>query len=124
MVISSRAMNHLARNPRALIEFQMTGKVPRGRRPDSPLIRLLETLTPRARMSIEGVSIYRLGYNTHYVFRNAEQLYRWVKPSEDVFGSYPAETAKNHRFSGTISLDELLKSSKRHPEWVVKERVP
>ena len=74
-MISKAAMSYLARNPRAMIEYQVTGREPRGGRPDSPLIRLLESISPRARIAIEGVRIDQLGYCTHHEFRNAEHCF-------------------------------------------------
>ena len=117
-MVSKSQMDFLLKSPRAMMEYHVLGRLPRGKRPDSPLIRLLETLTPRERIAIEGIRISNLGYSTGHEFRNAEQLYRWLKPANEVFWAYPAINVQNARFAVRLSLSDLLTFARRYPDWV------
>jgi hypothetical protein len=104
------------RSGKRLMDFRHSGKRPTPSIPSSPLITLLETLTPRDRQEIKGVRITTLGYNNGMVWANAEQLYRWIKPSSRVFGSYPADGYMDRRFNKKLVVNDLLDSSTKYPD--------
>ncbi|MDD3575467.1 MAG: hypothetical protein PHT38_01125 [Halothiobacillus sp.] len=117
--MNSKQMRYITRNPRALMEFQTTGRLPRMKRLDSPLIRLLEQYTPRQRMQMRGVRLHPdLGYQTGMQFHTGEQLYRWVKPSAEVLEceNIPAESYRNKRFNRELTEDDLRKHCASLPE--------
>jgi|SRR5690554_781734 len=108
--MNSHQMRYLATNPRAMMEFRATGRLPRMVAPQSPLITLLETLSPHDRQAMRGVMLHpSLGYLTSIRFHNAEQLYRWLKPAPQMLEgeSHPAESYRNKRFNQTLGLDDL-----------------
>lgn len=110
--MNQKQMRYITRNPRALMEFQATGRLPRMLRLDSPLIRLLEQYTPRQRTQMRGVSLHPdLGYQTGMRFNTGEQLYRWLKPSAEVLDceNIPAESYRNKRFNRVLIEDDLRK---------------
>lgn len=111
----------ITRNPKAAMRFHMTGKVPRLVTPQSPLITLLETYTPRDRLQMVGVRLLpNLGYTGGMTFRNAEQLYRWLKPAPQMLEGecWPAESRRIKRFQKRLTEDELIQSCAQWPEWL------
>lgn len=108
--MNSRQMRYLATNPRAMMEFRATGRLPRMVTPGSPLITLLESLSPRDRQAIRGVQLHpSLGYLGGIRFHTAEQLYRWLKPAPQMLEheSWPAESYRDKRFSRKLRLSDL-----------------
>lgn len=72
----------ITRCPKATMRHLMTGEVPKLVVPRSPLITLLEKYSPRDRLDMIGVKLtHTLGYTGGITFRNAEQLYNWLKPA-------------------------------------------
>lgn len=114
--MSQNAINHMMRNPSAYLRYQATGELPRGVRPSSPLIDLLSKISPRDRLEIKGIRIHTLGYSNSMVWQNAQQLMNWLKPSEEVFGSYPAGSYQDKRFRRVLTLDDLRSASSHCPE--------
>lgn len=115
-------LRQLMRNPKAMMDYQMYGRVPRGERPDSPLITLLERYTPHDRLRIRGIRIASLGYTNSHLWQNAEQLYRWLKPSNEVFGSYPAGSYQKASFRKRLTPDDLKAASMHYPDNVKPSR--
>ncbi|KRW83693.1 hypothetical protein [Marinobacter sp. P4B1] len=108
--MNSRQVHHLATNPKAMMEFRATGRLPRMVVPSSPLISLLESLSPRDRQAIRGIQLHpSLGYLGGIRFHTAEQLYRWLKPAPQMLEheSWPAESYRDKRFHQKLSLDDL-----------------
>lgn len=105
---TAKQLKRLAINPTDYIRFATTGKLPEGMRPSSPLISLLEGLGAANRMRIVGLVVdQRLGYSGSRRFANAEQAYRWIKPSDEVFGSFPAESWRIKRFDKQLTVADL-----------------
>ncbi|WP_019583836.1 hypothetical protein [Thioalkalivibrio sp. ALE16] len=116
---TSGAIRHMMRNPRELIDFETTGRVPRPMRVESPLIDLLRTLSPRDRMCIEGIQLSpELGYHYAGFFRNAEVLLRWLEPDGEVFegDTWPAESWRDKRFRQRLTLADLKPFVANWPE--------
>lgn len=113
---NSQKYRELARNPRAFMEYQRTGNLPQGVRPDSPLIRLIESIPPAKRGQYVGVVVSdKLGYTGRRVFHDAHQALNWLKPSAEVFGSFPAESHRLKHFSKTLTLADLSACCSRSP---------
>lgn len=92
-------------------DMLLTGRVPRMIVPDSPLIKLLECISPRDRVHLRSVCVHpNLGYSSGASFQNAEQMLRWLKPSNRMLEneSWPAESHRIKRFSKQLSFDDLL----------------
>jgi hypothetical protein len=105
-----KQMRELVRSPKAAVRFITTGKLPRITTPTSPLITLLETFTTMERKNIVGVQLTpKLGYNIGLRFRDAEQLYRWVKPSLQVLEgeTWPAEECRLKTFQRKLTWADL-----------------
>lgn len=93
------------------IHMLRTGRMPRSVVPKSPLITLLEQLSPRARAQIRGLTVGEaLGYMGSRQFRTAEQAYRWCKPKPTMYEteSWPAESWRIKRFSATLHIEDLM----------------
>lgn len=108
-MVTPKQMKRLATNPADYMRFVTTGKLPEGVRPQSPLIDLLNQLGARERQHIVGLTIdSRLGYEGRRTFHTAEQAMHWLAPSTEVFGTFPAESWRNKRFSKRLYLEDLL----------------
>lgn len=115
---NSKQLHHIATNPHAYARFQMTGQLPAMVRPQSPLITLLEALTPRERIAIVGLTVNSdLGYLGSRQFHSAEAALRWLKPASEMLESqsWPAESHRNKRFTSAIYLDTLVAQASRVP---------
>lgn len=108
--MNARQAKWIARHPKAQMEYRVSGKVPRIIYPNSPLIRLLESMGPRDRLAIRVVRLSpRLGYQTGQQFHTAEQLYRWLKPSSEMIEGepFPAESFRIKSFLRPLTLADL-----------------
>lgn len=106
-------LKHLARSPKAMMDFQMRGKLPNAVRPDSPLIRYLESISPRERINITNIRLSpSLGYQSGAQFSNAQVMLNYLKPSAWVVGNYPAESYRIKAFSKQITKD-LFQAAQR-----------
>ena len=119
-MIKSKTLNHLARNPKALMDFYATGKLPQMANPSSPLITLLRSIHPSELRLITAVRIDRsLGYNSNTPFQNAAQALNWLKPSYSA-QSYPSESHQNKRFNRVLTIDDLAECA-NVPEMIRKD---
>lgn len=119
-MVTPKQLHRLATNPQDLMRFQATGKLPAGVRPDSPLIRLLESIAPVARLRVLGLKVGpALGYRGSRTFQNAEQALKWAKPSSEVFGSFPAESWRMRIFEVELNVQHLVENSASVPEDLV-----
>jgi len=122
-----KQIRRLATDPVAHMRFAVTGRLPEIVRPQSPLITLLERLSPQDRSTIVGVLVTPdLGYIAPGLrMNNAEQLLRWIKPSPEQFVDRPtpAESRRIKAFNGPLYLDDLLACATRYPQ-NLKTRYP
>lgn len=112
--MNSQQANWIAKNPKAMMDYKLRGRVPRLVRPQSPLITLLETFTPTDRLRIRGVQLSpKLGYQTRLKFHNAERLYRWLKPYHEIIEgqAFPAENFRHKGFTRPLRSDDLKSHS-------------
>jgi hypothetical protein len=118
---SSKQIRRLATRPQDMMRFQLTGKLPQGVKPHSPLLDLLDRIPPRDRIELRGLTIDpRLGYAGSRIFANAEQAMRWLRPDDEMFEPWPAESWRIKMFSGPIQLATLLECAPQVPEPVVE----
>ena len=105
------------------MRWQATGRLPRGDKPEGALISLLQSLSPRDRIALRGVTVDRLlGYNGSRQFGSAEQALRWAAPEAEVFGSFPAKSWQV-RTVMRVTLDDLLAKTAQAPAGI-RERYP
>lgn len=115
-------IRQLMRSPSAMAKYQMTGKLPSGVAPQSPLIELFKLLGPGRLERIQGVTIdHRLGYEGSRFFGSAYQAMRWVHPAPEVFGTFPAESWRIKSFSSKLYLDDLLACASNYPSTLIDE---
>lgn len=107
----------LATNPHDALRYQMTGRLPQGIKPKSPLIDLLQAIGPRDVERIRGLRLNpRLGYVGPHTFDTAGRALRWLAPSEEVFGAFPAESRRIPTFHKKLFLDDLLDAGAMIPD--------
>lgn len=93
-------------------------------RPKSPLITLLKALGPGELGFIKGVTVGpSLGYSGTHRFDFASQALRWVCPSDEVFGSFPAQSWCIAGFQKTLYLEDLAQCCSEFPQRLF-ERYP
>lgn len=113
MAIDSKTLSQMAKNPRLLMEYQATGRVPAELKrspPKGPLIDLLGTIYPRELARITAVVVGEsLGYTGARRFHNAAQALQWVKPYHA--HNVPAESWRNKRFTKQLTIDDLAQCS-------------
>ena len=80
--IDQRSLSLLMKRPGAMSRFLTTGALPSVAKPSSPLITLLESLSPRDRSRIVGLKVGpALGYNGSRQFHTAHQALSWLIPA-------------------------------------------
>jgi hypothetical protein len=110
-------LKRLATRPDEYMRFVTTGRLPRGIKPQGPLVELLSAVTPRDRLLLRGVRIdARLGYVGAVDFANAAHAWNWLAPSREVFGSFPAESRRDKRFTQQLFIEDLLECCSNFPE--------
>ena len=106
--MNSDQMKKLIRSPMAMMRYQTTGQLPKGIKPQSPLITLLEAINPADRARIVGVRVgQELGYSGSRQFHTAAQALRWIKPKEEVFDGFPADSWIIRHFQRRLTIDDL-----------------
>lgn len=87
--MKNRELNHLMRNPKALMEFNATGRYPRARRTVStPLRELLESIPRYDWPKYKGIKLSRaMGFRCSARFSSLCQLYTWLGGNNEVVGN-------------------------------------
>jgi hypothetical protein len=114
--MNSKQMNRLAKSPKAMMDYQATGRLPRMVSPSSPLIDLLERIGYRRLDRILGVRVGpELGCQRTHTFRSAAQLLKWLKPADQIVEgeSFPAEQHRIKNFQKTLTEDDLRRHCHR-----------
>ena len=115
-----KQLRRLATNPQDLMRFQATGQLPRGTKPTGPLIELLNAIGGRDRCNIRGVVVdERLGYMGTRRFETAQQAFLWVRPSDEVFGSFPADSWRIKDFVRPLTLEDLQECCTTFPDGIL-----
>jgi hypothetical protein len=110
-MINSRILHRIAVDPVARIRLITTGRLPGTVKPASPLIDLLERITPRDRALIRGLRVGPdLGYLGSRMFHTAEQALRWLKPHTEMIEGqiWPAESCRIKNFQRVLHIEQLL----------------
>ncbi|EMZ44862.1 hypothetical protein OFL75_18715 [Pseudomonas aeruginosa] len=119
-MVDRKALHLIARNPRLHAQYVRTGRVPEFKKPESPLITLLESINPRDRLAITAVVIGpALGYSGRRCFQNAAQALNWLKPQYTA-ASYPSESWRIKRFAQRLGIEDLAECA-QVPEGIIKE---
>ena len=116
-------MRELARNPVAYQNFLTMGKLPELISTKGPLISVLQSMTPRERLAVVGLTVGpSLGYQGKRIFNNAEQALRWCAPDNQMLArqSWPAESWRIKNFNQKLSVVDVLKQSTKFPEEIGK----
>lgn len=117
---TSQQLRRLATSPYDLMRFRRTGQLPEGVKPSSPLITLLERISPRDRGQILGLRVDEgLGYAGSREFHTAAHALNWLKPAPEVFGTFYAESWRLKDFQRELFLEDLMSRSSCFPEHVV-----
>jgi len=110
-----RRIRELMRNPRAMMNFKATGKLPLvpDREKPSPLVVLLLTLTPRDLLQIGPMTVCpELGYRCQNTYRNARLALNWLYPDHISDTSSPADARRDRVFEAQnpkLSLEDLAR---------------
>lgn len=122
----SKIMKRLATNPKAMMEFQARGKMPRLREAlETPLLRLLKSMAPRDRVRFQGVKLSpKLGYQSNAEFRDAEILFRWLGGHGQMgeWETLPSETVAIRSFNKPLTLQDLKAHCQSFPEQKPRKR--
>lgn len=114
--MKSSVIQHLLRNPTALVRYHATGQLPSEHVPSSPLITLLEQLGPGQLVHIRGLTIdQRLGYQGTRTFAWAAQGLDWLKP-RDRFRPPASEGWRDKGFQSALYLEDLAECCACLPE--------
>ena len=120
-MVSSAQLRRLATRPSEYVRFVTTGQLPRGVRPQSPLIDLLKQVSPHDRGHIQNLVIdTRLGYEGSRQFATAAHAMHWLAPAPEVFASFPAESCRNKRFQERLYLHDLVAAGARVPDGLLQ----
>lgn len=114
---TNRQIKRISTNPAAYARFITSGKLPESVRPSSPLITLLEQLSPHDRQTIRGLTVDpRLGYSGSRMFSSAEAALRWAAPSQEMVEGepWPAESWRIKAFAVPLFLEDLLQLASSH----------
>ena len=118
---TARQLHRLATNPHDMMRFQRTGRLPEGVKPASPLITLLDRISPRDRVQIVGLRVdQRLGYSGSREFHTAAQALAWLRPAAEVFGTFYAECWRIKDFRSELYLDDLKSCCANFPEQLAR----
>lgn len=114
---TQRQIQHMLRRPALMARFHLTGQLPRGIRPQSPLIDVIQKIAPRDRLRMMGFRVDpSLGYSGSRQFHNVAQGLRWLAPEEEVFESFPAESWRIKNFRQRLTFEDVAKCCARVPE--------
>jgi hypothetical protein len=108
---NSKALHYLATHPAEYAKFTRTGKLPRERVPQSPLIDLLQALGAGNLGDIRGLTVdHRLGYNGSRTFQFGTQALRWLCPTGGLYGhqTAPSESWQDGRFQKKGYVQNLV----------------
>jgi hypothetical protein len=114
---TQRQIQHMLRRPSLMARFQLTGQLPRGIRPQSPLIDAIQKIALRDRLRMTGFQIGpSLGYSGSRQFHTVAQALRWLAPDDEVFDSFPAESWRIKNFRQRLTFEDVAKCCASVPE--------
>ncbi|MDA8663443.1 hypothetical protein N9L66_00585 [Porticoccaceae bacterium] len=99
----------LQRSGKALLDFQMTGRLPTVIEARSPLIDYLSSLSNMELSSLKHVRIGpSVGYNTVQSFSDGHQLLRFLRPDKFMPRTWPAESYRLKSFCTEVTRQMLV----------------
>lgn len=122
---TSRQIQHMLRRPSLLARFQLTGELPHGTRPQSPLIDAINRISPRDRSRMLGMRIDpSVGYSGSRRFHTVAQALHWLAPEQEVFGAFPAESWRIKNFRRRLSFEDVARCCASVPDDIVRRYAP
>lgn len=105
--MDSKTLHRLATNPKAMLNYKLTGRLPSFVPPSSPLITLLQSLHPRERVQVASLTVSAsLGYRGLHSFRNAQHALNWAVPEGT--SSMPASASwQIKQYRKLLTVDDL-----------------
>lgn len=111
---------YLIRNPKAMMLYRYTGKLPNIDYSKGPLIETLRRIPPSMRCQIKGVRINEtLGYVGERRFHTLEQAFQWLMPSCPSPNNI-SESWRIKRFTRAMTIDTIFSQCSNVPDWVRK----
>jgi hypothetical protein len=113
----SAQINKLMRSGKAQMEFSMTGRLPNVIEAKSPLITYLMGMPYRDRERLKNIQIGpAVGYSSRQSFPNAQVLLNWLRPSDYMSHTWPAEACRIKSFTRPVTSDMFAScQSQDHP---------
>ncbi len=119
---TARQLHRLATRPADYHRFLLTGRLPEGVKPNSPLLDVLRQLGGRDLAAMRGFTVdASLGYAGSRRFATAAQAMHWLAPSDEVFGAFPAESWRIKGFRTRLSLDDVLACCASYPDRMLQD---
>ncbi|WP_017190566.1 hypothetical protein [Vibrio harveyi] len=110
--MSHHAINAMMRNPKLLMDYQMTGRLPTvSDSPATPLRDLISRIPARLRLEFKGVRLSpALGFNSGAQFHNLAQLYTWLGADEKLIGNrtLPYMSWRIAAFNKPLTIADLI----------------
>ncbi|MBB4867567.1 hypothetical protein HNP46_006481 [Pseudomonas nitritireducens] len=107
--MNSHDLNKLLKNPRAMMQFRASGRVPQREEITSPLITLLKSIHPRELLQITNVKVgLTVGYTGIHPFQNAAQALNWLCPANPGH-SEPSVACRDLSFRRRLTIDDLAR---------------
>lgn len=117
--MSRRKIQYMMKNPKALMDYQLRGQLPREQRaPSTPLRDLIEQIPPRLRVRFRGVTLGpKLGFTGRQQFQTLEQVFNWLGGSQTLVGNQtlPYQSWQDRRFTRKLTVNDLLPHCADYP---------
>lgn len=116
---TNRQIQYMLRHPHLMARFQLTGELPHGVRPKSPLIDAIQRIAPAYRARMVGFQVSPdLGYAGSRRFHTVAQALLWLAPSDEVFGAFPAESWRIKGFHKVLTFEDVAAHCSSVPDGV------
>jgi hypothetical protein len=116
---TSKQMRILATRPHELVRYMTSGKLPAMVRPQGPLIDLLLQIRHEDLVALRQISVGpELGYFGRRTFETAAHALRWIRPDDEVYGTFPADSHRNKSRTAPVYLEDLLEACDNAPPYL------
>ena len=125
----NHAIKAMMRNPKAMMDFQLTGRLPRTKdAPTTPLREAIEKIPPRLRTQFVGIKLNpSLGFHSGAQFNDLSQLYTWLGGGKTLAGSQtmPYMGWVNRGFNKKITITDIVSNCSKAPSMeMIKRYIP
>ena len=114
--MNNQQMKVITTNPKAMIDFHITGKLPQLKDSlSTPLRDLLLSISVSERERYKGITVdHRLGFTGQLTFHSVFQLLRWLGHQQQVVNNQtlPYYGFVNRRFQQRLTIEEFGKYCK------------